>query len=137
MMTGTGTPFNSVGVYCHCLTASMAAASSSGIDRRTRTSCTRPSGPMVASRMTTPCTRADCAIGGYVGRLVSHFLGRLNRATDAYRRGRRRRGRGRFRHAAGNAADDAADIALDGGHLLGKNPSGLRFDVTGRLNGSG
>src|SRR5688500_10879956 len=64
MMTGTGTPFSSVGVNCHCLTASSAAWSSSGIERRTLASLTRPSGPIVASMMTTPCTRADWAFGG-------------------------------------------------------------------------
>src|SRR5262249_4638726 len=64
MMTGTGVPFNVVGVNTHCFTASSAAASSSGIERSTLASCTRPSGPMVASMMTTPWTRADCAMDG-------------------------------------------------------------------------
>jgi hypothetical protein len=44
--------------------ASSAAASSSGIDRSTFASCTRPSGPIVASMMTTPWTRADWAMDG-------------------------------------------------------------------------
>ena len=44
MMTGTGTPFSSVGVNCHCFTASSAAWSSSGIERRTFASLTRAVG---------------------------------------------------------------------------------------------
>ena len=44
MMTGTGTPLSSVGVNSHCLTASSAAWSSSGIERSTRASCTLPFG---------------------------------------------------------------------------------------------
>src|SRR5215208_7803998 len=67
MMTGTGTPLSSVGVNCHCLTASSAAWSSSGIDRSTFASLTRPSAPIVASMITMPETRADCAMGGYTG----------------------------------------------------------------------
>ena len=63
MMTGTGTPLSSVGVNCHCFTASSAAWSSSGIERRTFASLTRPSGPMVASMMTTPA-RAPTARSG-------------------------------------------------------------------------
>src|SRR5687767_10226685 len=77
MMTGTGTPLSSVGVNCHCLTASSAAWSSSGIDRSTLASLTRPSGPIVASMMTTPCTRADCAIGGYTGLTFRVLVGAL------------------------------------------------------------
>ena len=49
MMTGTGTPLSSVGVNSHCFTASSAAASSNGIERSTRASCTLPSVPIVAS----------------------------------------------------------------------------------------
>src|SRR5262245_39805960 len=64
MMTGTGTPLSIVGVNCHCFTASSAAASSSGIERSTLASCTEPVGPMVASMITMPCTRADCAMAG-------------------------------------------------------------------------
>src|SRR5437867_893666 len=67
MMTGTGTPLSSVGVNCHWRTASSAAASSSGIERSTLASCTLPFGPIVASMITTPCTRADCAMAGYTG----------------------------------------------------------------------
>src|ERR671918_587495 len=37
------------------------------MERRTRASCTLPLGPITASMITTPCTRADCAIGGYCG----------------------------------------------------------------------
>src|ERR671928_1848594 len=77
MMTGTGTPLSSVGVNCHWRTASSAAASSSGIERSTLASCTDPFGPIVASMMTTPCTRADCAIGGYVGRTSLVLTGGL------------------------------------------------------------
>ena len=57
MMTGTATPFISVGVNSHWRTALSAARSSSGIDRTTFASRTLPSGPMVASIMTTPLTR--------------------------------------------------------------------------------
>ena len=64
MMTGTGTPLSSVGVNCHCFTASSAAC----VEQRNRAQhlrfLHRAVGPMVASMMTTPCTRADCAIGG-------------------------------------------------------------------------
>src|SRR4030095_15736072 len=77
MMTGTGTPLSSVGVKTHCLTASSAAWSRSGIERSTLASLTRPSGPMVASMMTTPCTRADCAIGGGNGVAVGVLGGGL------------------------------------------------------------
>src|SRR6266550_3355716 len=77
MMTGTGTPLSSVGVNSHVRTASSAAASSNGIERSTRASCTLPLGPMVASIITTPCTRADCAIGGYTGRMSLVFIGGL------------------------------------------------------------
>src|SRR4051812_48709870 len=67
MMTGTGTPLSSVGVNVHCFTASSAAASSRGIERSTLVSSTLPLGPITASMMTTPCTRADRAIAGYSG----------------------------------------------------------------------
>src|SRR4249920_2246867 len=77
MMTGTGVPLSSVGVNTHCFTASSAAASSSAIDRSTFASCTRPSGPIVASMITTPCTRADCAIDGYTGLTSFVFVGGL------------------------------------------------------------
>src|SRR5213083_2087137 len=77
MMTGTGTPFSRVGVNCHCFTASSAAASSKGIERSTFASCTAPFGPIVASMMTTPCTRADCAIAGYTGFTSFTFVGCL------------------------------------------------------------
>src|SRR5207247_7585923 len=77
MITGTGTPFSSVGVNCHWRTASSAAASSSGIDRSTLASCTLPFGPIVASMMTTPCTRADWAIAGYVGLTSFTLVGGL------------------------------------------------------------
>ena len=77
MMTGTGTPLSSVGVNCHWRTASSAAASSSGIERSTFASCTAPFGPIVASMMTTPCTRADCAIAGYTGFTSRTFVGCL------------------------------------------------------------
>src|ERR1700704_3316986 len=77
MMTGTGTPLSVVGVNTHCFTASSAAASSSAIDRSTFASCTRPSGPIVASMITTPCTRADWAIDGYTGLTSLIFVGGL------------------------------------------------------------
>src|SRR6185436_1401903 len=77
MMTGTGVPLSSVGVNSHCFTASSAAASSSAIDLSTFASCTRPSGPIVASMITTPCTRADCAIDGYTGLTSFVFVGGL------------------------------------------------------------
>src|SRR5436309_10035238 len=77
MMTGTGTPLSVVGVNSHWRTASSAAASSSGMERRTFASCTLPFGPIVASMMTTPCTRADCAIAGYVGLTSFTLVGGL------------------------------------------------------------
>src|SRR5476651_49547 len=77
MMTGTGTPFSRVGVNSHCRTASSAAASRSGMERSTFASCTAPFGPIVASMMTTPCTRADCAIAGYTGFTSLTFVGCL------------------------------------------------------------
>ena len=43
-----------VGVNSHCLTASSAAWSSSGIERSTLASCTLPFGPITASMITTP-----------------------------------------------------------------------------------
>lgn len=64
IFTGTGTPFRSVGVKTHCLTASTAASSSSGFERSTRASFTRPSTPMIASMMTIPSMRACWAIEG-------------------------------------------------------------------------
>ncbi|MCK7532551.1 MAG: hypothetical protein MZV63_16740 [Marinilabiliales bacterium] len=56
--TGRGSPLSSVGVYSHCRTASSAAWSSSGIDRRMRAAVTLPSAERLASIITTPCTRA-------------------------------------------------------------------------------
>jgi hypothetical protein len=44
MMTSTGTPFSRVGENNHCLTASSAAWSSSGCDRRIFVFVTLPSG---------------------------------------------------------------------------------------------
>ena len=46
MITGTGTPLRSVGENSHCLTASSAAWSRSGMDRRTFASWTWPFGPI-------------------------------------------------------------------------------------------
>src|SRR6185295_1304726 len=43
-ITGTGTPSLSVGVYIHCLTASIAEVLSSGMPRTSFTSVTRPWG---------------------------------------------------------------------------------------------
>src|SRR5258705_2868808 len=77
MMTGTGTPLSSVGVNCHCFTASSAAWSSNGIDRSTFASLTLPSAPIVASMITTPDTRADWAMGGYTGRTSLVLVGVL------------------------------------------------------------
>src|SRR6185503_19188776 len=77
MMTGTGTPLRRVGVYTHCLTASMAAESSRGMPRRTFTSVTLPWGLIVHSRMTTPWTRACFAMSGYDGGTFLSFLGSL------------------------------------------------------------
>ena len=100
MMTGTGTPLSSVGVNCHCLTASSAAWSSSGIERRTFASLTRPSAPMVASMMTMP---------GHARRLRDRRVDRLDvlglgRRLDV----RRRRGPGRPAAAAAAAAGPSA-----------------------------
>ena len=82
MMTGTGKPFSSVGVYSHCLTALMAASSSSGTDRSTFTSVTRPLGPMTASRMTMPCTRADWATGYFQAQIYKQLLEELGYAVS-------------------------------------------------------
>src|SRR3954471_2268032 len=77
MMTATGTPLSSVGENSHCRTASRADWSSNGIERSTRASVTRPFGPIVASMITTPWTRADCAIAGYTGLTCLVFCGGL------------------------------------------------------------
>src|SRR3954471_5974624 len=129
MITGTGTPFSRVGVNCHCRTASSAAASSSGIERSTFASCTAPFGPIVASMMTTPCTRADWAIAGYTGFTSFTLVGCLmlpptrtgaggggGGGGGGGERGGRWRSAQAAAHAAGDATDhttfDAADRAL-------------------------
>src|SRR5262249_9446381 len=73
--TDTATPLTTVGVNSHWRTAATAAASSCGIDRRTTALATWPSGPIVASRTTTPCTRSRCASGGYTGLTSLIFRG--------------------------------------------------------------
>src|SRR5688500_17234505 len=75
MITGTATPFRRVGSYRHCFTASVAAASSSGMLRKTLISDTWPRESMVHSRITTPCTRACLAISGYRGETFLSFFG--------------------------------------------------------------
>ncbi len=116
MMTGTGTPFSSVGVYSHCRTASSAAWSSNGIDRRT-------------SRVLHLSVRADRRLDDHdalharrlsnrgVDRVhVTNLLRGLDVATNADRLGRRRWGwrRWRFGNATCNAADDATrDATFD------------------------
>ena len=57
--TETGLPLTSVGLNCHCMTASTAALSSSGIDWSARALLTCPSGSTCASTITRPWTRAD------------------------------------------------------------------------------
>src|SRR4029434_4905088 len=42
-----------------------------------RASSTRPLAPISVSRITTPCTRADWAIGGYTGATSFVFVGTL------------------------------------------------------------
>src|SRR5689334_23870973 len=96
MATGTGTPWISVGVNCHCLTASTAAASSIGIDRSTFASFTCPSGPMIVSTTTTPCTCADCA---------------------AYRRLLRRGGGGREQNERDNGGEPSHSASWPAGAL--------------------
>src|SRR6185436_20370647 len=54
MMTGTATPFSSVGVYSHCRTAATAASLKSGMLRSTLVFTTWPVGLIVHSRTTTP-----------------------------------------------------------------------------------
>ena len=51
-------------VFIISATAVNAASSRSGTERSTLTSGTDPGGPMTASRMTTPCTRAARATSG-------------------------------------------------------------------------
>ena len=85
MMTGTGTPFKQVGVYCHCLTASIAAASGAestagrALPARGR-----------RGRWSLPdhdaCTRADCASAGTPAA--------LGLSSEAESRRRRRTGAG-------------------------------------------
>ena len=64
MLIGVGAPFKSVGTNCHCLTASSAAWSRSGIDFSTCASSTEPSVPIRTSMITTPVTPASRATGG-------------------------------------------------------------------------
>ncbi len=139
MMTGTGTPLSRVGVNSHCLTASSAAWSSSGIERSTLAASTLPRGPIVASMMTMPWTRADCAIGGIDRVDVARLGRRLDVAADAdglgWGRGRRRLGQ-----AADDTTDDATGhAALDtayGAFEAGVD-RGFLLDFLGRLNRCG
>jgi hypothetical protein len=64
---GTATPLSRVGLYSHCLTASIAASSRSETDRRILTSVTRPSGSMRTARITTPVTPSARASAGCTG----------------------------------------------------------------------
>src|SRR6266581_4695669 len=66
-MTGKAWPFKYVGSYFQCVRASTAAAVSIGGPEMTFTLSTVPSAVTVASRMTTPSTRARLASGGYFG----------------------------------------------------------------------
>jgi len=89
-MTGTGTPLSKrrrehpTGARHRALPGRAAE-----IDRSTRASLTFPSGPMVASTMTTPCTRADWAMLGYTGFTFLIFVGGRY-CRHAHRRNRRR-----------------------------------------------
>ena len=86
MITGTATPLSSVGVNCHCRTASSAGPSSSGTPRRMRASTTSPAGPIVASRMMTPCTPASRRGSRILGLDVASLHRRLDVAANPDRR---------------------------------------------------
>src|SRR5262249_53140740 len=84
-------------VNSHWRTAASAAASSSGIDRRTIALRTLPSAPIVASITTSPCAFALCASGGYAGLTSLIFRGggmlaptRVGGGSGGARGGRRR-----------------------------------------------
>src|SRR5205085_391513 len=65
---GVGMPLSTSGRYCHCLSASVEAWSSSLCrERRIFTDSTHPSVLTTASRMTTPVSWAAAATSGYVG----------------------------------------------------------------------
>jgi len=61
---GVGVPFKTSGVYRHCLSAAIAALSSSGRERSTLADSTQPSVPTTASRITVPTTCAAAAMFG-------------------------------------------------------------------------
>ena len=58
-------PFRTSGLYLHCLSAAIAALSSSALrDRRTLTDSTDPLVPTTASRITVPTNFAAAATSG-------------------------------------------------------------------------
>ena len=98
-MTGTGTPFTTVGAYTHCRAAAIAALSrrartacgagpsgDAAVDWTMCTSCTRPLVLIVTSMRTSPCTPAAWASEGYWG-----GTSRILRGTGTFPPGRRDR----------------------------------------------
>src|SRR3984893_343790 len=65
--TSTVTPFNSVGLYLHCCTASIAARTSKGCPDMTSKDSTEPVLEMRACKRTVPEMRVCRASGGYTG----------------------------------------------------------------------
>ena len=122
MMTGDGNAVQEGRREFPLRTASSAASSSSGIDRSTWHPAPRRIGPMVASMMTMPWTRAEIAIGR-VDR--SHVAGLERRLILPPTRtgGRRRRWRRRFGKAARDAARDASDDAAFNTRPGASNPA--------------
>src|SRR5215467_4685507 len=65
--TSTGSPFNKVGLYFHCCTASIAARTNNGWPEMTSRDSTEPLLEMIACKRTVPEMRVCRASGGYTG----------------------------------------------------------------------